>query len=186
MNKPLPNISPIDYLIDGERTAIDEVQIAALEAIEEANSAIGCARVFSSYKIDSILARIQCELFDVGLCIGAGTSKAAKEGASCPIKVEHITRLQQETDNYSKDLISPSSSVLPGGSPGSSQLYLARSIVRRTERLVSKAARSHGISHDTVRYLNQLADFLFVIARVLNDMGDKDNLWVPSEKRMAP
>jgi cob(I)alamin adenosyltransferase len=75
--------------------------------------------------------------------------------------------------------------VLPGGSPSSSFLHLARTISRRAERLMVALAARKGetVGAPALRYINRLSDFLFVAARFANDKGNADVLWVPGQNR---
>jgi cob(I)alamin adenosyltransferase len=69
--------------------------------------------------------------------------------------------------------------VLPGGTPLAAMLHMARTMVRRAERLVAKLARQEEINREALRYLNRLSDLLFVLARVANANGSTDVLWKP-------
>ena len=75
--------------------------------------------------------------------------------------------------------------VLPGGSPASAFLHLARTVVRRAERLTVELAATPGetVNPQAIKYLNRASDFLFVAARVVNDNGAADVLWVPGQNR---
>jgi cob(I)alamin adenosyltransferase len=75
--------------------------------------------------------------------------------------------------------------VLPGGSPASSFLHLARTISRRAERLMVALAARKGetVGPSALRYINRLSDFLFVAARYANDKGKSDVTWVPGKNR---
>jgi cob(I)alamin adenosyltransferase len=73
--------------------------------------------------------------------------------------------------------------VLPGGTPASAFLHLARTVVRRAERLVVALAENEAVNPAAIRYLNRLSDHLFVLARHLNDKGRQDVLWVPGAHR---
>ena len=73
--------------------------------------------------------------------------------------------------------------VLPGGRPAAAFLHQARTVVRRAERLATRLAETEPVSEVVIRYLNRLSDHLFVLARVANDNGAKDVLWVPGAHR---
>ncbi len=74
-----------------------------------------------------------------------------------------------------------SSFILPGGTALAATLHLARTVVRRAERLTITAARAEPVNPNAVHYLNRLSDHLFVAARVANPGGDV--LWVPGASR---
>jgi cob(I)alamin adenosyltransferase len=71
--------------------------------------------------------------------------------------------------------------VLPGGSAGSALLHVARTVVRRAERLVwvLLAAEPETTNKTPALYLNRLSDLLFILGRVANDDGNADVLWKP-------
>ena len=94
-----------------------------------------------------------------------------------------IARLEREIDLMNSALKPLDSFVLPGGSPAAAYLHLARTIVRRAERLMTELALSEKVSGAAVRYANRLSDHLFVASRLANDGGAKDVLWVPGKNR---
>jgi cob(I)alamin adenosyltransferase len=75
--------------------------------------------------------------------------------------------------------------VLPGGKKASAHLHLARTIVRRAERLVCELCAMEPVNMLALQYLNRLSDHLFVMARYLNAKGKKDVLWKPGATRPA-
>jgi cob(I)alamin adenosyltransferase len=73
--------------------------------------------------------------------------------------------------------------VLPGGRPAAAYLHLARTVVRRAERLITELASREPVNPEAVKYANRLSDHLFVLGRHLNDDGQADVLWVPGANR---
>jgi cob(I)alamin adenosyltransferase len=94
-----------------------------------------------------------------------------------------VDRLEQEIDELNGELEPLTSFVLPGGSPAAAHLHLARTITRRSERLMVEAAETETISETAIKFANRLSDFLFVAARYVNDKGKTDVLWVPGANR---
>ena len=90
-----------------------------------------------------------------------------------------VKRLEAAIDTLSAELAPLTSFILPGGSPASAQLHLARCVVRRAELAVLKAAETGQLSEPLLVYLNRLSDYLFVAARQQNDGGKADVLWRP-------
>ena len=80
-------------------------------------------------------------------------------------------------------LVPLDSFVLPGGTPAAAHAHLARTVVRRAERLVVRLAREEAVNPAVVRFLNRLSDHLFVLGRLLNDGGAADVKWVPGANR---
>jgi cob(I)alamin adenosyltransferase len=167
---------------DGARVAKHDLRVAAFGTVDEANAAIGIARLHTGGEADAMLARIQNDLFDLGadLC-RPGDDAAASAGLR--VQPSQVERLEQEIDALNADLTPLESFVLPGGTAASAHLHLARTIVRRAERLTTELAETQALNPSALHYLNRLSDHLFVLARHLNDGGAADVLWVPGAHR---
>jgi cob(I)alamin adenosyltransferase len=165
---------------DASRVSKSDPQIAACGGVEEANAAIGCARLHASNQADEMLGRIQNDLFDLGADLCLPFDEKKKE---TPLRItgEHVKRLEDEIDTLNLDLSPLSSFILPGGCSASAYIHLARTIVRRTECLLVSLAQSRSINPLSLHYLNRLSDFLFVLARTLNEKGQNDVLWEPGK-----
>ena len=165
----------------GKRVAKHDPRVEAYGKVDEANAAIGVARLHTSGDADAALARIQNDLFDLGadLCAPEG------EGAKDRLRIidAQVERLEQEIDAMNAELAPLNSFVLPGGSAASAYLHLARTIARRAERDITRLAESEAVNPAAIRYINRLSDHLFVLARYENDKGAKDVLWKPGANR---
>jgi cob(I)alamin adenosyltransferase len=172
-------------LADGSRTAKTDSRLAAYADVDEANCAIGMAITFGELAPDiaGLLSRVQNELFDLGADLA---NPVTDDPPYPPLRIEeaYITRLEQECDAYNEDLPTLRSFLLPGGSPGSTLLHMARTVTRRAERSAWAAAAEHGdsVSPLPARYLNRLSDLLFILARAAN-AGHGDVLWKPGGDR---
>ena len=170
----------------GRRVAKYDLRVECYGTLDETNAAIGLARLHtrSDHVLDSMLARIQNDLFDLGaeLCY-PDESKDARGRLS--VSDAQVERLESEIDALNRELQPLRSFVLPGGTQAASFLHLARTISRRAERLmVALAARpNEPVGGSALRYINRLSDFLFVAARYANDKGQSDVLWVPGQNR---
>ena len=142
---------------------------------------IGLARLHTDGAPDAMLGRIQNDLFDLGadLCVPVA------DGAKPRLRVTEaqVDRLEAEIDALNAELQPLTSFILPGGSAAAAQLHLARTVVRRAERLTSALAEDETIAAPSLAYLNRLSDHLFVLARHLNDDGAGDVLWKPGENQ---
>ena len=130
----------------------------------------------------SALRRIQNELFDLGADLSTPLDGRNAEGA-LRVTQAQIDRLENEIDGWNEKLSPLTSFVLPGGTPASSYLHLARTICRRAEGLAVTAAKDYEISPLALMYLNRLSDHLFVLGRHLNEGGKADILWQPGASR---
>ena len=171
---------------DGRRVAKTDIRVAAFGTVDEANAAIGLARMElirnRAAKIKAIEWRIQNDLFDLGadLCTPEEGSKG--EGA-LRINADQVTWLEAEIDRLNEELEPLASFILPGGAPVAATLHLARTVTRRAERLVIELAARERVNPEALKYLNRLSDVLFVMARTANGGGKKDVLWVPGGSR---
>jgi cob(I)alamin adenosyltransferase len=167
---------------DGSRAPKQALRVAAFGTVDEANAAIGLARLHAEGEVDAALARIQNDLFDLGadLCTPEGGARGAKALRIQPAQVE---RLEREIDAWNADLAPLDSFVLPGGAAGAAHLHLARTVVRRAERLVAELAAADTVNAEALKYLNRLSDHLFVLSRHVNERGARDVLWRPGANR---
>ena len=167
---------------DGSRVPKSSLRIEAIGTVDEANAAIGLARLHTEAAADAMLGRIQNDLFDLGADLATPESGAKAEGALRIVPAQ-ILRLEQEIDALNAELAPLESFVLPGGTPAGAQLHLARTIVRRAERLVAALKAAEPVNLEALKYLNRLSDHLFVLSRHVNDRGAKDVLWQPGAFR---
>jgi cob(I)alamin adenosyltransferase len=167
---------------DGARVPKHALRVAAIGTVDEANAAVGLARLHAAGEDDAMLARIQHDLFDLGadLC----TPEDGRRGAGAlRIVAAQVERLEREIDAINTGLRPLDSFILPGGTPAAAYLHLARTVTRRAERLVCALSAEEGVNPEAVKYLNRLSDHLFVLGRRLNDNGALDVLWQPGATR---
>jgi cob(I)alamin adenosyltransferase len=167
---------------DGSRVAKQSLRVEAYGTVDEANAAIGLARLHTDGETDAMLARIQNELFDLGadLCTPEDGKRAA---GALRIVAAQVARLEREIDAMNAALRPLDSFILPGGTEAAAHLHLARTVTRRAERLVCALAAAETVNPEAVKYLNRLSDHLFVLGRRVNDNGAKDVLWRPGATR---
>lgn len=170
----------------GKRVPKHDLRVEAYGTVDEANAAIGVARLHTGgigrhLKADAMLAAIQNDLFDVGADLCAPEEDGAK--ARLRVAESQVTRLESEIDAMNAELQPLDSFVLPGGTPAGAYLHLARTVVRRAERQITKLAENEPLNPAVVRYINRLSDHLFVLARWLNATGTGDVKWVPGANR---
>ena len=179
---------------DGSRVAKHDPRVEAYGTVDEANAAVGLARLHAEGEAEAMLARIQNDLFDLGadLCRpeeeesdrkGPEKKANAMKAASLRIVESQVARLEREIDEMNAALQPLESFVLPGGSAAAAYLHLARTVARRAERLMTALAAKSAINPVAIKYINRLSDHLFVLARYLNDRGKADILWRPGANR---
>lgn len=173
-------------LSDMSRVAKTDARLVAYADCDEANAAIGAALALGhpDTQIKDVLRQIQNDLFDAGADLSTPIVENPKHP---PLRIaqSYIDRLEGWCDAYNAGLPALKSFVLPGGSPLSALLHVARTVVRRAERSAWAAVDAHpeGVSVLPAKYLNRLSDLLFILSRVANPDGDV--LWRPGGDRTA-
>ena len=162
---------------DGARVSKDALRVEAYGTVDEANATIGLLRLYTTGDPDAMLARVQNDLFDVGsdLCV------PGEAGERLRLTDAPSARLEAEVAAMNAGLPPLDSFVLPGGTAAAAHAHLARTVVRRAERLVVALARQEAVNPAVIRFLNRLSDHLFVLGRVLN--AGNDVKWVPGANR---
>ena len=167
-------------LSDFSRVSKSDARLVAYADCDEANSAIGVAIALGNPKqhITDMLRQIQNDLFDAGADLSTPVVENPKHP---PLRItqSYIDRLEAWCDEFNESLPPLNSFVLPGGSPLSALLHVARTVVRRAERSAWDAIEHHpsDVSQLPAKYLNRLSDLLFILCRVVNPDGDV--LWQP-------
>ncbi|MEW9533084.1 cob(I)yrinic acid a,c-diamide adenosyltransferase [Microbispora sp. NPDC049125] len=168
---------------DMSRTRKTDPRLAAYADVEEANAAIGLALATGGVpdEVAAVLTRVQNELFDVGADLCTPVTEAPEFP---PLRVEesYIAWIEERCDEFNASLAPLRSFILPGGTPGTAALHLARTVVRRAERSAWAAIEAHDdVNPLTAKYLNRLSDLMFIFCRVA--AGGDEILWKPGGTR---
>jgi cob(I)alamin adenosyltransferase len=171
----------------GERRKKYDLRVAAYGTLDEANAAIGIARLHTGddAALDAALARVQNDLFDAGADLTMPGKGKGPGGARLTVTDAQVAWLESEIDRFNAELAPLKSFVLPGGSAAAAYLHLARTICRRGERLIAELRDKpdESVGDEVLKYVNRLSDFLFVASRYANGKGAGDVLWVPGRNR---
>ena len=173
-------------LVDGSRVAKQSTRIEAIGKVDEANSAIGlAAAAVSGSNHASALYRVQNDMFDLGadLATPSGDGDFEPKEMELRIVAGQVEWLEQAIDALNENLEPLTSFVLPGGSEAAARTHVARAATRAAERSVTALAAEDAVNPQALAYVNRLSDYLFVLARVLNDNGASDVNWVPGANR---
>ncbi len=170
---------------NGTRVAKHSARVTAYGTSDELNAFIGVARLAASGETDTALSRIQNDLFDLGadMCTPDPAKDAEAEYPPLRIVMEQTLRLETEIDTMNAALTPLRSFILPGGSALSAHLHVCRTVARRAERLATELAETEDVNMRAIKYLNRLSDWFFVAARMANESGTTDVLWVPGASR---
>ena len=159
-------------LADMSDAAKTDPRVIAYGEVDELNAVIGLARSIEMMpRIDEVLAPIQRDLFSLGALLATPhPDKVRQQLEKARIDDDRIAQLERAIDDGEAELEPLTAFILPGGTPKSAALHVARTVCRRAERRV--IALQHDGSMEippiVVRYLNRLSDLLFVLARVAN------------------
>jgi cob(I)alamin adenosyltransferase len=172
-------------LATGERRQKSDPRFEAIGAVDELNAYIGIARLHEEAlgaDLAAMLARIQNDLFDLGADLATPDNrKPSRERLR--ITAAQVERLEREIDALNADLSPLTSFVLPAGTPAAAAFHVCRTVARRAERRMVALAADEAVNSEALRYVNRLSDLLFVAARVANNKGADDVLWVPGDNR---
>ncbi|MBN1514450.1 MAG: cob(I)yrinic acid a,c-diamide adenosyltransferase [Phycisphaerae bacterium] len=162
-------------LFGGRRVAKDHDQVAACGDVDELNAAIGLAAVACT---DAALAEplraVQRDLF----LIGAALACESDMPVTARIDSAAAARLEHWIDAADAEAGPLRNFILPGGCEPAARLHVARTVCRRAERSVVRAAHGGTVDPGILVYLNRLGDWLFALARVANRRaGIEDSLW---------
>lgn len=157
-------------LLGPGRVSKASLRIECIGTIDELNSFIGFAEVACPAEIRPLLQQIQNELFNIGAHLAAPDPKAVEE--LLPKFPESIiVRLEREIDAAEKQSGPLRCFIQPGGSEASARLHLARSVCRRAERCLVALIAESETDPMLVKYINRLADWLFMYARLANHLS---------------
>lgn len=170
---------------DGNRVAKHDPRVSAYGTSDELNAHLGVARLHSEGEMDKRLSLIQNDLFDLGadLCRPDMAKDADAEYPPLRMIEAQVKRLESEIDEMNANLETLRSFILPGGSALAAHLHVCRTVARRAERLATELAQDSDVNTHAITYLNRLSDWFFVAARVANNNGKDDVLWVPGATR---
>lgn len=170
---------------NGARVAKHAMRVSAYGTSDELNCFVGVARLESKGDVDAALARIQNDLFDLGADLCRPDMEKDAEADYPPLRMTdaQVARLESEIDAMNDVLEPLRSFILPGGSTLSAHLHVCRTVARRAERLSVELATMEAVNTAAVKYLNRLSDWFFVAARIANNAGKDDVLWIPGANR---
>jgi cob(I)alamin adenosyltransferase len=151
-------------LLGGGRAPKDDLRIEAYGTVDEASSAIGLAKALTGdERVRSIAEGLQRDLYRLGAELATNPEDVGRFGTTAASDVEGLDGLLVELEG---EVRMPDGFILPGATPASGALDLARTIVRRAERRCVTLAREGGLDNPfVVRYLNRLSLVLFVLGR---------------------
>jgi len=162
-------------LFHGGRVSKADRSAQAYGTVDEAVAVLGLARALASDPAvkEEILA-LQRALFVLGADLATNRERRDKlEPGVSLVTPEMVEGLERRIDSIVMENPLPKEFVVPGASPVSAALDVARTVVRRAERRVVEMRNAGDVvTEEALRYLNRLSDLLFVIAR--REAGDTE------------
>jgi cob(I)alamin adenosyltransferase len=151
----------------GPRVPKSDAHCEAYGTIDEAVSALGLSRSLSAKpKVRSMLLAAQKDLFVLAAELATPPQSHDQLARKYPVITDgDVQRLEGLIEEMEKTVRMPESFVVPGDSPASAAIHVARAMVRRAERRVVGLREAGQVPNpEVLRYLNRLADFLFTLS----------------------
>jgi cob(I)alamin adenosyltransferase len=164
-------------LLGRDRVAKDAARVEAYGCVDELNAALGVARALDAHGwLAADFEVLQSRLFQVGAELATvDETMLAKLARVSDADVEAVERA---IDRHEAGLPPLTRFVVPGGTPLAAQLHFARTVCRRAERRLVTLAAVEAVEPCLLRYLNRVADLLFVLARWCNRRADvPETVW---------
>lgn len=169
--------------IIGGRVDKDDIRVEAYGTVDEVNCFVGQAMtqldpvVFQDVLED--LEKIQHELFDCG-----GDLANVTKNRELKLTMEAVEYLEKRIDAFIEEAPKVERFILPGGTPASASIHIARTVTRRAERLVVSLMKADPeVSEVSLKFINRLSDYFFALARVINfRLNTKDVEYIRSAK----
>ncbi|MBI2889242.1 MAG: cob(I)yrinic acid a,c-diamide adenosyltransferase [Nitrospirae bacterium] len=152
-------------LAGGKRVKKDALRVEAYGEVDELNSVLGWAlAVLQDADLREDLSSVQEDLFAIQAQLADPAFDPAKAKEKTRVTAGRIERFEKSIDRCMAEVGRLKSFVLPGGSPASAALHVARAVCRRAERRVVALAGQEAVPEHAIRYLNRLSDLLFALA----------------------
>lgn len=159
-------------LLGGGRVPKDDLRIETYGTVDEASSALGLAKALcADERVRRLVETLQRGLYRLGAELATAPEEAGRFGSTSEADVAELERLTAELE---AEIEMPREFVLPGSTPASGALDLARAVVRRAERRCVSLMAAGGLTNvQARRYLNRLGLLLFVLARYEEGLAGK-------------
>src|ERR1051326_2671892 len=154
-------------LLGAERVPKYDPRPDTFGTVDEATSALGLARaVGQDPKVKAIIDEVPQELY---LLMGElATTPENYEKMGLRMTAEHVQQLEQMEEELKREVEIPNKFIIPGDTLDGAALDLARTIIRRAERMAAKLLHDGVIQNgEVVHYLNRLSDLVFILARYI-------------------
>lgn len=151
-------------LLGGGRAPKDDARIEAYGTVDEASSALGLARALcASQRVREVIEELQRGCYRAGAELATAPGDEGKFGAMTQADVDRLEALMVALE---AEVTMPTEFILPGATPGSAALDVARTVIRRAERrVITFLATKPDANREVARWLNRLSLLVFVLGR---------------------
>jgi cob(I)alamin adenosyltransferase len=165
-------------LPDGTRVRKDDPRIELFGTLDEANCLIGLARVnVVDSNVDAVLEFLQHRLFNCSACL----AKGQQPGDMPAIAPDDVLALESAIDRFTDRVGGFRGFMLPGCDETSARLHVARTVVRRAERVAARLAATEPVDPNVLAFLNRASDLLYAAARFSG--AGNECAWRPDAER---
>lgn len=163
-------------LVGGTRISKDDIRLDAYGTVDELNSWLGLLDSSTDIpaQAHNTLHRALNHLFDIGAILA---TEADSSWQPAPFPEEAVTALETDIDALDENLPRHNQFILPGGHPDAARANIARAVARRAERRIITLARTAKVDPAVLRYINRLSDYLFILARAINNHNAKPEIF---------
>lgn len=164
-------------LVGGTRVPKTHIRLEAYGTIDELNSHLGLLQTYLTDNADKqLISRVQNKLFSVGSYLATDQQKTELRMES-RIEEHDIELLEQAIDAIDNALLPLNAFILPGGARGAAICHICRTVCRRAERRILVLAEECEIDAYVTAFVNRLSDYLFILARKLNQSAKTDEFF---------
>jgi cob(I)alamin adenosyltransferase len=158
-------------LLGGQRVPKYDARPETYGTLDEASSALGVARAATKNpNIKEIILSVQKDLLTMGAELSSQPEEIQKLGLR--IGAGDVQRLEKIIDELQENVTLKNEFIYPGETIISAQIDMARTIIRRAERNAARLKADRLVNNVEIhKYLNRLADMLFVLARYEEQKG---------------
>ncbi|HVO68231.1 MAG TPA: cob(I)yrinic acid a,c-diamide adenosyltransferase [Syntrophales bacterium] len=158
-------------LLGGQRVPKYDARPETYGTLDEASSALGVARAATNnLKIKEIILDVQKDLLTMGAELSSRSEDIPKLGRR--IGERDVQHLEKLIDELQEKITLKNEFIYPGETVVSAQIDMGRTIIRRAERKAARLKDDGLVKNvDIHKYLNRLADMLFVLARYEEQKG---------------
>ena len=148
----------------GERVSKDHAKIELVGTIDEAQAFLGMARAEAGAfpELRALLGELERDLWILMAEVTTGSSQAKPVPRETEVVQEMVDELEAAIDRHLAEERFPTAFAVPGENRLSASLDVARTVVRRAERLAVSGALESSAAR---AYLNRLSDLCWVLAR---------------------